>query len=319
MDKFFCAAHSHRQGESPIGTANQIRTYVLIECPTPWTANAMESRSMPAQLGQIMRVVSQQNESVRFLLINRPTTQLLGCRSIIIYQQKLGAFCDGYDRFELTVDRLAAAAAAIADFFANRLAAHPTPKTDVLICTHGSHDQCCARYGNRFYAAAQNFIQATNWPQVQIWRSSHFGGHRFAPTAITFPDGRYYARLTIAGLRSILLGQVDQQVIQSMYRGWGILPTALQVAEQQLLAQLGDRAYGLAIGHEILKSNAEMISALLTWDDHGEIVYCYCDVSIDPDASVSLPASCDAVASSICRKYRVDRLEIIPRVPAIAC
>jgi hypothetical protein len=318
MDKFFCADRSQDLGELAIGTANQIRTYVLIECPTPWSAKAIDSRAMPVQLGQVMRRIGQAFDSVRFLLVNRTTTQLLGCRSVIIYQQKVGAFCDGYDRFELTVNGLEAAAAAIEHFFDQRLfiVAKPIPKQDVLICTHGSHDQCCARYGNPFYAAAQKLIETMD--QVEVWRSSHFGGHRFAPTAMTFPDGRYYARLTIDGLRSILQGQVNSDVVRSMYRGWGILPAALQVVEQQLLERFGDRGYGLAMRYEILKSEADNISALLAWIDQGELFHCYCDLSLDHDASVSLLPSCHATEPSSCRKYRIDRLEIIPVVAAIA-
>jgi hypothetical protein len=314
MDKFFCADHSRYLGELPIATAPQVRTYVLIECPFPWSAKGVTDPAMPAALGQVMRQISQQHQAVKFLLVNRASTKLLGCRSVIIYQQKAEIFCDGYDRVEFAVNGLAAAAVSITQFFdqGGSAISLASPQQDVLICTHGSHDQCCARYGKPFYLAAAKLVQANE--QVQVWCSSHFGGHRFAPTAITFPDGRYYARLTIDGLQAILLRQMDRTVVRSMYRGWGILPPALQVVEQQLLERLGDRGYGLAMRYEILASAADQtkIMALVTWMEHRELISCYCEVSLDPAASISLQASCHADEASICRKYHVDRLEVRP-------
>jgi hypothetical protein len=331
MDKFFCADHSRNLGESPIGTAPPVKTYVLIECPSPWTAQASHSPAMPSRLGQVMGRISQQHPSVRFLLVSRAMTQLLGCRAVIVYRQKGEIFCDGYDRFELPVQGLEQAAEAIAQFFEAPVRQTPTPTSlqDVLICIHGSRDQCCARYGKPLFAAAQKYFQGEYSQgeysqgkycpadsQVQIWGSSHIGGHRFAPTAITFPDGRYYARLTLEGLQSILLRQAGA-LLRPMYRGWGILPAPLQGVEQHLLEQMGDRWFQVAIRYEVLTSDATRTKALITWMDRGEITSCYCEVAIE--AGISLRDSCNSTQPSTHDQYSIVHLELRPfKQPTLA-
>ncbi|MFN6036267.1 MAG: sucrase ferredoxin, partial [Dolichospermum sp.] len=37
MNKFFCADNSRQLQEDIIGTATNYQTYILVECPTPWT------------------------------------------------------------------------------------------------------------------------------------------------------------------------------------------------------------------------------------------------------------------------------------------
>jgi hypothetical protein len=311
MNQFFCADHSRCLDEIPIGTARQHSTYILIECPTPWTASAGESRGIPPMLSQTMQAIAQQDPSVRFLLINRNRTQLLGCRSLIIYRARSGDFCGGYDKYEFVVNGLGEAAVAIQNFFAGRWAKPMiySRTEDLLICTHGSHDQCCARYGNPFYNEAKQLVKTIPGRDIRVWRSSHFGGHRFAPTALTFPDGRCYARLDVSALRSILSRTGDINfLLQSTYRGWGILPEPLQIMEQTILQQFGWKAMSWPVAYQI----NQQLKARLQYSIDGEIMTGDGDLSLDTDRTVKLLGSCHAENPSVYPKYKLDRLEIIP-------
>ncbi|HUW77118.1 MAG TPA: sucrase ferredoxin [Candidatus Nanopelagicaceae bacterium] len=54
-----------------------------------------------------------------------------------------------------------------------------------LICTNGKRDICCALEGRRLL----NLLES----QGEVaWESTHLGGHRFAPSRLTLPDGRMY-------------------------------------------------------------------------------------------------------------------------------
>jgi hypothetical protein len=88
MNQPFCADLSRCLEATIIGTAPQHSTYVLIECPTPWAANASASPAIPPRLSAIMQTIAQQDSTVRFLLINQDRTQQLGCRSVIIYRAR---------------------------------------------------------------------------------------------------------------------------------------------------------------------------------------------------------------------------------------
>jgi hypothetical protein len=319
MNNFFCADHSRCLDEMPIGTARPYSTYVLIECPTPWAATAGESQGIPPILSQTMQAIAKQDPSVRFLLINRNRTQLLGCRSVIIYRARTGDVCGGYDKYEFVVNGLGEAAMAIQNFFEGRWANHMiySRTEDVLICTHGSHDQCCARYGNPFYAEAKQVVKTISGKDagkdagkdIRVWRSSHFGGHRFAPTALTFPDGRCYARLDAVSLRSILSRTGDiNPLLRSTYRGWGILPEPLQIMEQAMLQQFGWQAMGWPIAYQINQA----LQAQLRYSIDGAVMTCNGDLSLDADRTVELLGSCHAEKPSVYPKYKLDRLEIIP-------
>lgn len=59
----------------------------------------------------------------------------------------------------------------------------------VLVCTHGKRDQCCGILGGKIFAKLH--AKKPEW----IWQSSHLGGHRFAPTLLSLPDGMMYGRI----------------------------------------------------------------------------------------------------------------------------
>lgn len=46
--------------------------------------------------------------------------------------------------------------------------------------------------------------QVSGLDGVRVWRTSHTGGHRFAPTALTFPEGRAWAWLDPDLVRGIV-------------------------------------------------------------------------------------------------------------------
>lgn len=64
----------------------------------------------------------------------------------------------------------------------------------VLVCTHGRRDQCCGGPGTAMFEELAH-VFAESGAAVDAQRISHTGGHRFAPTAITFPDGYAWAHL----------------------------------------------------------------------------------------------------------------------------
>ena len=104
----------------------------------------------------------------------------------------------------------------------------------VLICTQGSHDVCCGSEGARFAAEAETI------PDLTVYRVSHTGGHRFAPTAMTLPDGRMWAHLDLDLLGSILSRSAAPAEIADRCRGWwGAAPGPDQIAERAVFAQLG--------------------------------------------------------------------------------
>ena len=68
-------------------------------------------------------------------------------------------------------------------------ASHEEAEPMVLVCTHGIRDACCAVRGRPIVNTL-----ARAFPD-QVWESTHLGGHRFAGTLLSLPDGACFGRL----------------------------------------------------------------------------------------------------------------------------
>src|SRR5690606_30176816 len=89
----------------------------------------------------------------------------------------------------------------------------PSPR-DVLVCAHGRRDRCCGNRGTRLHAEV-----ARRWPDVRVWRCSHTGGHRYAPTGITFPEGRFWGFLDAGVLDAVVRRSAPVTDLIAHHRG----------------------------------------------------------------------------------------------------
>ena len=325
MERFSCTTASHLANEDPIATAYPVNTYVLVECTLPWAAKAWESPQIPDLLRKTITHVTEHYPAVKALLINQDRTRSSPDRRVIIYQRQNCEFVSGFDRYEFVIDTLDEAASLIQNFFKGIfLRTFLIQRVeDILVCTHGSRDQCCGRYGEPFYAQAYEIVRSQNHSR-QVWRSSHIGGHRFAPTAVTFPDGRYYARLDAFSFNSLLQRSGDINLITPIYRGSSLIPEALQELERALLLRYGWDWLGFRVKAEMRSmhpENAEAgILAQIQWQDYAkEITTAQAHLFPDPTRTVSLQSSCQMSPELTYIKYILKNIVISrPLATAIA-
>ncbi len=95
-----------------------------------------------------------------------------------------------------------------------------------LVCTHGKHDRCCARYGRPLYDAVREQVEP-GW----AWQSSHVGGDRFAGNLVVLPDGAYYGRVEPAESWPVIEAALSARVHLPCYRGRSLHGFAAQAAE----------------------------------------------------------------------------------------
>ena len=73
-----------------------------------------------------------------------------------------------------------------------------------------------------------------------MWRTSHIGGHRFAPTLIDFPEGRYWGHLEPDALEKLVLRKGFVSELGRFYRGWaGLSGKFEQIAEREIFVREG--------------------------------------------------------------------------------
>jgi hypothetical protein len=95
-----------------------------------------------------------------------------------------------------------------------------------LVCTHGKHDRCCARYGRPLYDAVREQVEP-GW----AWQSSHVGGDRFAGNLVVLPDGAYYGRVEPSESWPVIEAALAGRVHLPCYRGSSLNGFAAQAAE----------------------------------------------------------------------------------------
>lgn len=93
----------------------------------------------------------------------------------------------------------------------------------LLVCTNGMRDTCCARLGRPVA------LSAATAHADQVWEVTHTSGHRFAPTTVLLPSGFLHGRVLDAS--AILAAAHRGHVQVAGLRGRSTWPPAGQVAE----------------------------------------------------------------------------------------
>jgi hypothetical protein len=310
----FCAQESLEARENPIGTAGTAAIYILVECPPPWTRNALDSKPIPANLRALEEELLDRDPPGYILLIYSDRLSSASHTRCLIFAQNSGLTND-YSKKELYLPQIEDVAPVVKDYLAGKSLRFEledeNSSRDILVCTHGSHDRCCAKYGNVFYRQALETVASLSLKSVRIWQTTHFGGHRFAPTAIDFPEGRYYARLDRESLASILTKTGNLESLKHLYRGWSVLPWAAQFLEKELMLEHGWDWFDYRVsGRTIQQNEDESFNRVeLIFESSDKVINAYqADVVIDESKALYLRGSCHNEESNECPQYVVKNI-----------
>lgn len=89
------------------------------------------------------------------------------------------------------------------------------------VCSHGQRDICCGSLGMELFGDLDEV--AASW-SGEIRRCSHTGGHRFAATGITFPDGYAWAHTNRDVVDAIVNRSVTPRELSLHVRGSTLVP-----------------------------------------------------------------------------------------------
>lgn len=217
-----CAAFAESIQLDPGGTAICADAVVLVETPLPWPKPVFAHSSldgltsmMDTAMGpaRVLAAVPANDNDLRVIVYRRTPT---GAVATVHRPDDPVAF----------VQSLASVAP-------EELPHEPGSDSAVLICTQGSHDICCGADGVQLAASAEDRLDAP------VFRVSHTGGHRFAPTAMTFPDGRMWAYLSLEDLTGIIARTHPGDIGERCRGWWGASTGPAQIAERAIFAQEG--------------------------------------------------------------------------------
>lgn len=218
-----CAPWTAAQDLDPIGSAVQVDRFVAVEVPQPWPAKIEEldwMRHLPEVTGtRVQATVPETAREDGAVLLTR--------------WERRGAGLEGTDWL--------VPAARVPEALSELLVGHEptggeatTAPAELLVCGHGTRDRCCGGWGTRLAVAVRAAL-----PDLRVRRTSHLGGHRFAPTALTLPDGRLWSHLDAPTLVGIIHRTLDPTVARRHYRGNTALDPWAQVVEGDELRRTG--------------------------------------------------------------------------------
>ncbi len=211
-----CSVVTHELGERPAGSAGGAERYLLVELPLPWPKK-IDTHPLIAEAVAADR--PQDAPKATVLGIRSADETSIGTHRIIAYDRRQPF--NGFSRREITVNTEQVGetvAALLAPPLGELTIAEPTEDaelTDVLLCTHGSRDRCCGNLGTLLHIELDCAFE----PNIRLWRTSHTGGHRFAPTGIVFPSGDTWAYLDAELTKDIVHRRADTTELAAHYRG----------------------------------------------------------------------------------------------------
>ncbi|MFC6695391.1 sucrase ferredoxin [Nocardioides daphniae] len=225
VDTFRCTAAARESGEPMVGTAPTDATYLLVEYAGAWGRKALAESRLP----DAVKAHLDSEAGVRVLLVRRHGgLSGPGVRVFAVQVEPAST------RIETTVldDAEALLGVDVALLARGELPGWEAYDGELhLVCTNGRRDLCCAELGRPVAAAL-----SARWP-ASTWEVTHLGGHRFAPTLLSFPSavclGRLDAESAVLAVEELQAGRHPV----GFTRGRVGVPEAAQVAQVHVVEQ----------------------------------------------------------------------------------
>ena len=220
----FCADLSRENDEPLAATASRIDNWFLVEYRGLWARDALTGSGLSDQVKQHLLDQVRSVPHGRLLFVRRPDRR--GRPELLAFTaaSRPGRTTVTRTEFETYEDLRGL------DLLAGTAVEHPL----FLVCTHGKHDPCCARFGRPLYEALRDEL-APDW----VWQVSHIGGDRFAGNLVCLPEGLYYGRVDRETAGPVLDEHLARRILIPSYRGRSIYTFAVQAAERVVRERTG--------------------------------------------------------------------------------
>lgn len=257
-----CSLVTKAAGEDPIGSVAAFDRLLLIEVPLPWPRAVRKAPRFSSDVDAVLQRVDASGLRYRMYgLVPDPRYTPEGFVRVIDVRRPETAAMTIYDKTDYVVPP-----AMLGDLVSSLLE-QPGPSPafddfrqptshirDLLVCTHGTRDRCCATFGYPVYNRLRRTFDQDESGTTRVWRVSHLGGHRFAPTVLDLPDGRNWAYLDQETTERLEQRSGDRLDLQRHYRGWAALSSLPEmVAERAAFEREGWRWLTRSVRSEIIR------------------------------------------------------------------
>lgn len=246
--KDYCNCLALERGLDPVGYAGTFLDSIVIEIPLPWKRDLyFDEKVLPQGIRDVQakwqKHYEETGEYRHRPLVIAPDDEYSheGYRRVMFYTRPAGLFAQ-FDKVEylIPIDELGALVWSLYEDHAELPRFEPyrvkdaEDIRDILVCTHGTIDVACAKFGYPLYKHMRD-VYANE--QLRVWRVSHFGGHVFAPTLMDMPTGHYWAYIEKEQAAQIVRQDGEARALRGHYRGWAGLDDSFQQTAECALWQ----------------------------------------------------------------------------------
>ena len=221
MSTFFCSDLARSENEQLFGTVKRIRLHIALEYASAWNRKTIESEFLPREVRQFVAQIRERIPETRFLLVRQKESKdrKPSCFLAVTQEARAALYQWQLDDYR---DMLSLDVQALLDGVSPM---PPRAEPMFLICNHGQHDKCCAKFGNPVLEAARSAGGG------QIWESSHVGGCRFAANLVCLPHGLVYGHLSPPDSIRAIRDHKDGKIFLPKFRGRASFSKPVQAAE----------------------------------------------------------------------------------------
>lgn len=241
--KAYCNCVAQERGLDPVGHAASFTDAIVIEMPLPWKRDLYGTDSdLPKSLRRLLGLWMQRYTEtgayphLPLFVASDDRYSRPGFRRVMLYTRPNRPFAR-FDKTEYVIpdEELGPLVWALYEDHdaLPGLEQYRMPDADqirdVLVCTHGTVDAACARFG---YPVYKHLRDARVGEHLRVWRVSHFGGHVFAPTLIDMPTGHFWAYVGREQAAQIIGRTGDVAALRGHYRGWAGVENGFEQAAE---------------------------------------------------------------------------------------
>jgi hypothetical protein len=245
---------------------------LLLEVTDSWAPNAIEADALSGEVrAQLDRWLDDTPRS-RLQLIRRPGRTSQSAKLIVVSSDRGVA-----SEVELQRHK------DLLSISLDRVLEDSTPMIDpiCLVCAHGRRDRCCGQHGSAFFRALQG-------RGLEVWQTSHLGGHRFAACALWLPEGLMFGRLRPEHADAWVSARTNGELGElTRFRGRCAYDRPTQAAEILLRSRLGEQSNDALAWVSTMASSTDEWEVRFRLADRTETVR----VRLEPTGA-SRPASC---------------------------
>ena len=241
--KLECSNSTRFSNENIICSVAKLDAQIAIELEEPWASIPLKSIKFPQALQNLLPQLAKLKLEFGLNYFAKNEFSVKNHTRIFIFK-RVGSEFEDFRKLELLVPN--SALQDITPLFLEYFSSGKNPfqnweikshenLNEIFVCIHGERDQCCGKYGLHLYQDFQNQISSKFHSQFRVWKSTHIGGHRYAPTFYEAPSMRWYGLFDSNDIPYFLNREEPHFKVKNNYRGInGIMNKYALLAENEL-------------------------------------------------------------------------------------